>query len=370
MQSYVRSTISAHLVLLHRLTLFRTCHCTAQFCYVCGSKWKTCDCPWFNYEPGEAEREYVVPDWNAREPVPPQVADRPQRGNRRDQLRQDEEVARRLAREPGPGGEDLAREYYELPPALQIDPLAALGTLGLGLRNGIRRLAADYVAGAPEPRAHLERRRGGAVAGPGLGLGLARVTGGAAAFYGAAAPRPAPAQAAAVNAEANHAAPAPAPRRQPVHVPALQRAPPRSNFLTESQQANVERYLAELDLDDAEPAVEVPFNQQASADDVESVASAVGAPQLRRSNTERASRRTGHGSRASGSGNGSSVARRESDVGGRTGLSLSGFGLRSSGRPQLVGNGLGNLRVSGICGVMTKETSNMGNNRHGDEMLD
>ncbi|KAF8535845.1 hypothetical protein BDD12DRAFT_323583 [Trichophaea hybrida] len=202
-----------------------TCHCTAQFCYVCGSKWKTCDCPWFNYEPGEAEREYVVPDWNAREPVlPPQVADRPQRGNRREQLREDEEVARRIAREMGPG-EDLAREYYELP----IDPLAALGTLGLGLRNGIRRLAADYVVGAQEPRPHLERRRGGAVAGPGLGLGLARATGGAAAFYGAAA-RPVPAQAAAVNVEANNAAPAPVPRRQPVHVPALQRVPRVATF--------------------------------------------------------------------------------------------------------------------------------------------
>ncbi|OAL68634.1 hypothetical protein A7C99_0083 [Trichophyton rubrum] len=26
-----------------------TCRCTAQFCIVCGLKWKTCDCPWFNY---------------------------------------------------------------------------------------------------------------------------------------------------------------------------------------------------------------------------------------------------------------------------------------------------------------------------------
>ncbi|KAK2865099.1 hypothetical protein FQN49_003914 [Arthroderma sp. PD_2] len=26
-----------------------TCRCTAQFCIVCGSEWKTCDCPWFNY---------------------------------------------------------------------------------------------------------------------------------------------------------------------------------------------------------------------------------------------------------------------------------------------------------------------------------
>ena len=27
-----------------------TCRCTAEFCMVCGQKWKSCDCPWFNYE--------------------------------------------------------------------------------------------------------------------------------------------------------------------------------------------------------------------------------------------------------------------------------------------------------------------------------
>lgn len=31
--------------------------CGAQFCYVCGDKWKTCECPWFNYETVEADRE-------------------------------------------------------------------------------------------------------------------------------------------------------------------------------------------------------------------------------------------------------------------------------------------------------------------------
>ncbi|KAI9750618.1 MAG: hypothetical protein M4579_006387 [Chaenotheca gracillima] len=25
-----------------------TCRCTAEFCMICGAKWKTCDCPWFN----------------------------------------------------------------------------------------------------------------------------------------------------------------------------------------------------------------------------------------------------------------------------------------------------------------------------------
>lgn len=26
-----------------------TCRCLAEFCMVCGKKWKTCDCPWFNH---------------------------------------------------------------------------------------------------------------------------------------------------------------------------------------------------------------------------------------------------------------------------------------------------------------------------------
>jgi IBR domain, a half RING-finger domain len=33
-----------------------TCRCTAEFCMVCGNKWKTCDCPWFNYHAVEADR--------------------------------------------------------------------------------------------------------------------------------------------------------------------------------------------------------------------------------------------------------------------------------------------------------------------------
>lgn len=27
-----------------------TCRCTAEFCIICGAKWKSCDCPWFNYD--------------------------------------------------------------------------------------------------------------------------------------------------------------------------------------------------------------------------------------------------------------------------------------------------------------------------------
>lgn len=135
-----------------------SCRCTAEFCYICGEKWKTCNCPWFNYEP--EEDDYVIPIWNPDRPVPPPPAEfaerREQRARaREEQLRADEALARRLAQEEGarvpatPGHSD---EYY-LPSPLQIDALATLGTIGTGLRNGIRRLAADYVEATQAARA-------------------------------------------------------------------------------------------------------------------------------------------------------------------------------------------------------------------------
>jgi len=33
-----------------------TCRCTAEFCMICGLKWKSCNCPWFNYEAVEEDR--------------------------------------------------------------------------------------------------------------------------------------------------------------------------------------------------------------------------------------------------------------------------------------------------------------------------
>ena len=33
-----------------------TCRCRAEFCMICGLRWKTCDCPWFNYEAVENDR--------------------------------------------------------------------------------------------------------------------------------------------------------------------------------------------------------------------------------------------------------------------------------------------------------------------------
>ncbi|KAK4214820.1 putative E3 ubiquitin-protein ligase ARI4 [Rhypophila decipiens] len=32
-----------------------TCRCGYEFCYICGSKWKSCECAWFNFENGESD---------------------------------------------------------------------------------------------------------------------------------------------------------------------------------------------------------------------------------------------------------------------------------------------------------------------------
>ena len=74
-----------------------TCRCTAEFCMICGSKWKTCDCPWFNYATVEQDR---LNHMNLPEAV--HVAADPALGYqremeiRREQERQDEILARRM----------------------------------------------------------------------------------------------------------------------------------------------------------------------------------------------------------------------------------------------------------------------------------
>ncbi|KAK4619419.1 E3 ubiquitin-protein ligase ARIH2 [Fulvia fulva] len=44
-----------------------TCRCMAEFCMVCGSKWKTCDCPWFNY--GQTPDADRLNEWRIPEPI-------------------------------------------------------------------------------------------------------------------------------------------------------------------------------------------------------------------------------------------------------------------------------------------------------------
>ncbi|KAF7856384.1 hypothetical protein EAF04_009912 [Stromatinia cepivora] len=88
-----------------------TCHCTAQFCMICGLKWKTCNCPWFNYETIETDQlnDMQVPQPVAdRNPTPPvrSARDRARRqppvnydeeiNHRRRQEREDQRLARQL----------------------------------------------------------------------------------------------------------------------------------------------------------------------------------------------------------------------------------------------------------------------------------
>ncbi|KAG0650123.1 RING-type E3 ubiquitin transferase itt1 [Hyphodiscus hymeniophilus] len=82
-----------------------TCRCTAEFCMICGLKWKSCNCPWFNYDAVEADRLNNMQIPMPAEPERPNRLRRPRPNNygdemdqRRRQERADEELARRLQR--------------------------------------------------------------------------------------------------------------------------------------------------------------------------------------------------------------------------------------------------------------------------------
>lgn len=40
----------------NRIILMGYSHCTAEFCMLCGNRWKTCDCPWFNFQAVDDDR--------------------------------------------------------------------------------------------------------------------------------------------------------------------------------------------------------------------------------------------------------------------------------------------------------------------------
>ncbi|KAI9845583.1 MAG: hypothetical protein M1837_004680 [Sclerophora amabilis] len=87
-----------------------TCRCTAEFCMICGAKWKSCECPWFNYEQIQAHEglnHFNVPGPirvvrhrmnNVNNEAPPEIPrnyeDELER--RRRQEERDEAMARRL----------------------------------------------------------------------------------------------------------------------------------------------------------------------------------------------------------------------------------------------------------------------------------
>ena len=79
------------------------CRCTAEFCMICGAKWKTCDCPWFNYATVENDRLNHMNVAQVREAAArgAPLLDQPRAYHeeierRREQERRDEALARRM----------------------------------------------------------------------------------------------------------------------------------------------------------------------------------------------------------------------------------------------------------------------------------
>lgn len=79
-----------------------TCRCRAEFCMVCGLQWKTCDCPWFNYQAVENDRllhmnvPRRVPFPGGEDDPNPALRYQEERDRRREQERRDENIARRM----------------------------------------------------------------------------------------------------------------------------------------------------------------------------------------------------------------------------------------------------------------------------------
>jgi IBR domain, a half RING-finger domain len=75
-----------------------TCRCTAEFCMVCGSKWKTCDCPWFNYQAVEADRldHMNIAQGRGGDDGRAPIRYQEEIDRRRQQERRDEALARRM----------------------------------------------------------------------------------------------------------------------------------------------------------------------------------------------------------------------------------------------------------------------------------
>ncbi|KAF9870079.1 ibr domain-containing protein [Colletotrichum karsti] len=51
----------SHMIQLEEGCNHMTCQCGAQFCMICGVKWKNCECPWFNHETAGEDRLHDLP---------------------------------------------------------------------------------------------------------------------------------------------------------------------------------------------------------------------------------------------------------------------------------------------------------------------
>lgn len=117
-----------------------TCRCTAQFCMVCAAPWKTCNCPWFNYQhiedndrlndmqvpyttqhPQDVVEVIELPD----EPTPPPVRrsstrNRHRSGRDRDHDRTDRHLASHMRNSLHINPTPSASESHRTDPAVQV----------------------------------------------------------------------------------------------------------------------------------------------------------------------------------------------------------------------------------------------------------
>ncbi|KAK3944922.1 hypothetical protein QBC46DRAFT_251162 [Diplogelasinospora grovesii] len=76
-----------HMVELKEGCVHMICRCGAAFCMTCGSKWKSCDCPWFNDEPLEDEdplEQMGIPGGSRQNPFAGGARYPPERSSRYD----------------------------------------------------------------------------------------------------------------------------------------------------------------------------------------------------------------------------------------------------------------------------------------------
>ena len=85
-----------------------TCRCMAEFCIICGAKWKSCGCAWFNYNFANNMDADVLQEMNIPEARMMEFRRQAEAEARRQQQTIDEEIARRME-----GGLDLSDHDHQ-----------------------------------------------------------------------------------------------------------------------------------------------------------------------------------------------------------------------------------------------------------------
>lgn len=146
-----------------------TCRCGAEFCMVCGLKWRTCECPWFNYENAEHDDlEYMeMPMTSSSERDGSTTRGSRQRGSRhrvsqtheaemslrRRHERHDEEVPRRSQYDDN-GNDDHDHDYDEEDDYIhnnKYPEIVGLGNSAGHFMNDDYRRAPRVIPPAPSP---------------------------------------------------------------------------------------------------------------------------------------------------------------------------------------------------------------------------